>query len=897
MTVRSTRRAAGRRRRHRPCPVVAGGRGAARPRRPRSRRRRPGRRRRAGGRRGVAGARRRGPARRRRALPGRRRPRRHLAGLAARPAAARGGRAAGVEVIGEPELAWRLRARPGRRAAALAGRHRHQRQDHDRRHARVDPARGRPARGRGRQRRAAARGGGARRARRTTSSPSSCRASSCTGAVDLAPDGGRGAQHRRRTTSTGTARSRPTPRPRRRSGAPATVASATPTTSWSPGSPLDGRPTARTVGFSARRRHRAAARRGRRPARRRHERLVGRGPRAGAACRPAGVFDIADLAPAGTTSPTRSPRRRWPRALRARPPQCRGRDRAGLRAYHPGPHRNERRRRASTASPGSTTRRRPTRTRRRRAWRPTTRRLDRGRAAQGRATSDDAGRATHAARLRGVVLIGGDRRPVAEALARHAPDVPRRRGHALATLGSWRRGRRGRRAGPPGDTVLLAPAARQMDHVPRLRRARRPVRRRGPGARRADGRGRPPTDRRPPRARRPRSASGFARPLATYYLLLGGGRAAAGCSAWSWCSRRRASASYAATGSSFTDRSSKQAMWVALGLPLIRAASRLPTRGPPAARLPAAGRRARWCCSPCWCPASGATSTGATRWIALGGPLQMQPRELAKIALVLVGRRPAGPQAEAAAGDAAPARAARPGGTLLVAARHARAGHGHHRHPRRRSCRPAVDRRRADAGVRVDLRPARRRRSASLAVVEPYRLARLTAFADPFEAPRARLPGRAGHLRARLGRLVGRRARREPGEVGLPAQPAHRLHLRDHRRGARAARQARRDRAVRRPRLRRASASPGGRASRSSQLAAAGVTAWIIGQALVNMGRRRPAAGHRRAAAARVLRRLRAAAHAVGARHARGLRPAERAPPPRPRCAGRPDRRGTGRRR
>jgi UDP-N-acetylmuramoylalanine--D-glutamate ligase len=76
-------------------------------------------------------------------------------------------------------------------------------------------------------------------------------------------------------------------------------------------------------------------------------------------------------------------------------------------------------------------------------------------------------------RLRGVVLIGADRMRIAEALARHAPDVP------VADLGSSETvDVMGARAGvdvmddvvaraaelaQPGDVVLLAPAAASMD--------------------------------------------------------------------------------------------------------------------------------------------------------------------------------------------------------------------------------------------------------------------------------------------------------------------------------------------------------------------------------------------------------------------------------------------------
>lgn len=68
-----------------------------------------------------------------------------------------------------------------------------------------------------------------------------------------------------------------------------------------------------------------------------------------------------------------------------------------------------------------------------------------------------------AKRLRGVVLMGADRALIAEALARHAPEVPvvdlarTDTGAMLAAV------REAARLAEPGDTVLLAPACASMD--------------------------------------------------------------------------------------------------------------------------------------------------------------------------------------------------------------------------------------------------------------------------------------------------------------------------------------------------------------------------------------------------------------------------------------------------
>jgi UDP-N-acetylmuramoylalanine--D-glutamate ligase len=82
---------------------------------------------------------------------------------------------------------------------------------------------------------------------------------------------------------------------------------------------------------------------------------------------------------------------------------------------------------------------------------------------RGEAADIDGLVATAAARLRAAVLLGRDRALVAQALARHAPDVP------VVELASTDTGvmehvvRAAASAARPGDTVLLAPAAASLD--------------------------------------------------------------------------------------------------------------------------------------------------------------------------------------------------------------------------------------------------------------------------------------------------------------------------------------------------------------------------------------------------------------------------------------------------
>ncbi|MBV9291019.1 MAG: UDP-N-acetylmuramoyl-L-alanine--D-glutamate ligase [Frankiales bacterium] len=71
--------------------------------------------------------------------------------------------------------------------------------------------------------------------------------------------------------------------------------------------------------------------------------------------------------------------------------------------------------------------------------------------------------AEHASRLRAVVVIGVDRRPLIDAIARHAPDVPVVEVSGRDTDVMNDAVSAAARLAAPGDTVLLAPAAASMD--------------------------------------------------------------------------------------------------------------------------------------------------------------------------------------------------------------------------------------------------------------------------------------------------------------------------------------------------------------------------------------------------------------------------------------------------
>ena len=356
----------------------------------------------------------RGPAARRG-----RRPRRHLAGLAPGPAAARRRRRRRRTGVGRGRAG--LADAPGQRCRPLAHPHRHQRQDHDGAHARRRCSRGRGLRARRRRQR-----GHARSSRRcctrtpTTCWPSSCRASSCTGRPPSRPQARlpqRRARPRRlarllrglrrdkgrvyERTEVACVYNVADPQTERlvergRGAARAAAPSASPSAS----------PRRRMLGvvddvladraFVAQRRH--VGRRARRPSPN-----SGRRPRRSRR----------------TTSPTPWPPRRWPAPTACRP----GPSGDGLRGFRPEPAPDRHASRPWPRCATSTTPRPPTRTRQR----PRCAAYEHvvwvaGGLLKG-ADVDDLVAGTRP-RLRGVVLIGRDRARIAEALARHAPEVP-----------------------------------------------------------------------------------------------------------------------------------------------------------------------------------------------------------------------------------------------------------------------------------------------------------------------------------------------------------------------------------------------------------------------------------------------------------------------------------------
>jgi cell division protein FtsW len=78
----------------------------------------------------------------------------------------------------------------------------------------------------------------------------------------------------------------------------------------------------------------------------------------------------------------------------------------------------------------------------------------------------------------------------------------------------------------------------------------------------------------------------------------------------------------------------RQAMWVAIGIPLAWVASRLPLRLVRGLAWPALGLSAV-AVAATYVPGIGVSVNGNTNWISIGGPFQLQPSEFVKLALVL----------------------------------------------------------------------------------------------------------------------------------------------------------------------------------------------------------------------------------------------------------------------
>jgi cell division protein FtsW len=124
------------------------------------------------------------------------------------------------------------------------------------------------------------------------------------------------------------------------------------------------------------------------------------------------------------------------------------------------------------------------------------------------------------------------------------------------------------------------------------------------------------------------------RPLTYYYLVVGSASLLVALGLIMVLSASSVQ-SYASSGSSFSIVA-KQAMWVAIGLPIMVFAARMPVRfyralGYPLMIISIVGLMA------VLVPHIGVTVNGARRWIDLPAGIQIQPSEPAKLALVLWG--------------------------------------------------------------------------------------------------------------------------------------------------------------------------------------------------------------------------------------------------------------------
>ena len=257
-------------------------------------------------------------------------------------------------------------------------------------------------------------------------------------------------------------------------------------------------------------------------------------------------------------------------------------------------------------------------------------------------------------RLRSVVLIGRDRAVIAEALARHAPDVPVievTAGETGPVDGADLMGRvvgAAAAAAQPGDTVLLAPGCASMDQftdyaargdafAAAVRAAISrglAARQRGGGRhhRRAPRYSRIPAVVPPERSRHTWLSAvrdAMARPLTNYYLLLGSIALLLTIGLLMVLSSSSVEA-YEKYGDSYAIVK-RQLMWVAIGVPLAWLASRVSLKWVRSLAYPAFSvslilllATARF----------GVEIYGNKNWLALG-PVQIQPSEIAKLAIII----------------------------------------------------------------------------------------------------------------------------------------------------------------------------------------------------------------------------------------------------------------------
>jgi cell division protein FtsW len=137
----------------------------------------------------------------------------------------------------------------------------------------------------------------------------------------------------------------------------------------------------------------------------------------------------------------------------------------------------------------------------------------------------------------------------------------------------------------------------------------------------------------------PRSpAAGFlalaSRPQASYYLVIGTASALLILGLIMVLSASSVT-SFTSSGSSFTI-AGRQALWVVIGLPLLLLGASLPVKAYRMLAYPLMGVSIFLLCA-VLVPGVGQNVSGATRWISLGGGFQLQPSEPAKLALVLWG--------------------------------------------------------------------------------------------------------------------------------------------------------------------------------------------------------------------------------------------------------------------